>query len=231
MFLHLATRANCMFRLSVGVLNCHVMFKVWFDRWVNPWKYLCLLKKQNKINLRQCLLFQFRVLIFSPFCGGETEANVSYCCNRRRVKLFSSIMPLKCALCMTKHLKSWPSSGLTRETLRRFCTEGDIPQFVELKEELLFWFLFTAGNRNRLFLRTKDFRIPSFEERIMKFNITSGLELKYVTSKRPLLAVHCIIYTSIGALDSRQTHRPGHFLLCLYFTLGQTETQMQMMRF
>lgn len=145
--------------------------------------------------------------------------------NGRRVKLFLSIMPLKCALCTTKRLKSWPSSGSTRETLRRFCTEGDIPQFVELKEELLFWFLFTAGNRNRPFLRTKDFRIPSFEERIRKFNMTSGLELKYVTSKRPLLAIHCMIYTSIRALDS------GHFLLCLYFTLWRTETHLQMMRF
>lgn len=165
----------------------------------------------------------FSVSLFFLHSVEETEANVSYCCNRRRVKLFLAIMPLKCALCRTKRLKSWPSSGLTRETLGRFCTEGDIPQFAELKEELLFWFLFTAGNRNRLFPRTKDFRIPSFEEGIRKFNMTSGFELKYITSKRPLLAVHC---TSIRALNTQ-----AWSLLCLYFTLRWTETRLQMMRF
>lgn len=60
-FFHLATQTNCMFKLLIGFLNCHAMFKVWFDASLND-------SLETKNELRQCLLFNFLALIFSQFC-------------------------------------------------------------------------------------------------------------------------------------------------------------------
>lgn len=109
-------------------------------------------KNKTKPIFVSVFFFSFYSLFFLHSVRERQKQTLATAAKRRRVKLFLSITPLRCALCMTKRLKSWPSSGLTRETLRRFCTKGNVPQFVELKEELLFWFLFTAGNRNLFFL-------------------------------------------------------------------------------
>lgn len=86
-FFHLATRTNCVFKLSIGFLNCQSVFKslIWC---IVEWLLGNEKKNKKQKELRRCL---FHPLISSQFCRREKEREQLLSINQ----LIADKIPLK----------------------------------------------------------------------------------------------------------------------------------------